>query len=297
MPSYQAKIIKKFLQFQPYGWSKGSIIEQRCRQENSTGLFKIPGKIHLQPIRINEISAEWIAYANAKNGVILYLHGGAYALGSINVHREYLARLALAAQLKVLAIDYRLAPENPFPAALEDTLAAYRWLLEQGFDRSQIVIAGDSAGGGLALSALVSLRDAGNALPACAVCISPWVDLTLSGDSIHKNATVDPILNLKILENYVQLYACANKTNNPLISPLFADFKSFPPLLIHVGTSEILLDDANRLFHNAQLAGVEVNLETWEGMFHVFQIISYLPETKQSLDHIAKFILKYVSLK
>jgi acetyl esterase/lipase len=293
MPSIQAVIIRKLLQVQPYSWAKGSIEEQRSRQEKSTRFFRIPKKVHCQPVNIKGITAEWIRFPTSKDSVILYLHGGAYALGSINTHREYLSRLALATQQKVLAINYRLAPEHPFPAALEDSLMSYRWLLSQGFDSSNIVIAGDSAGGGLTLSTLVSLRDAGDPQPACAVCISPWVDLTLSTQSIHTKAPVDPLLSSNILKVYSKYYAGDFETNLPLISPLFADLKGLPPLLIHVGTNEILLDEAIQISENAHLAGVDVTLETWEGMFHVFQIISFLPETQRSLDHIAKFILNY----
>ncbi len=229
-----------------------------------------------------------------KKGVILYLHGGAYALGSINVHREYLSRLAIETRRRVFAINYRLAPEHPFPAALEDSLKAYHWLLSQGYDSSEIAIAGDSAGGGLALSTLVALRDASEPLPACAVVISPWVDLTLSGNSIHQNAQNDPILSPKILESFANIYVADNKTHNPLISPLFADLNGLPPLLIHVGTNEILLDDAHRILKKALLAGVKAKLETWEGLFHVFQIIGFIPETELSLKHLSQFIVEHI---
>jgi epsilon-lactone hydrolase len=293
MPSIQAVITRKVLQVQPYSWAKGSIDQQRSRQEKSTRFFRIPKEAHCQPVNINGIAAEWIRCPTSKNSVILYLHGGAYALGSINIHREYLSRLTLATQQKVLAINYRLAPEHPFPAALEDSLMAYRWLLSQGFDSSNMVIAGDSAGGGLTLSTLVSLRDAGDPLPACAVCISPWVDLTLSTKSIWTKAPDDPLLSSNILKVYSKYYAGDFETNLPLISPLFADLRGLPPLLIHVGTNEILLDEAIQISENARLAGVDLTLETWEGMFHVFQILSFIPETQRSLDNIAKFILNY----
>jgi epsilon-lactone hydrolase len=292
MPSIQAVIAWKVLQVQPYSWAKGSIDEQRSRQEKSTRFFRIPKEGHYVPVNIKDITAEWIKCPTSKDSVILYLHGGAYALGSINIHREYLSRLALATQQKVLAINYRLAPEHPYPAALEDSLTAYRWLLSQGFDSSNIAIAGDSAGGGLTLATLLSLRDAGDSLPACAVCISPWVDLTLSSKSIHTNTIVDPLLNSNILKAYSKQYAGDFATNLPLISPIFADLKGLPPLLIHAGTNEILLDEAIQISENARLAGVDVTLETWEGMFHVFQILPFLPETKISFDHIAKFISK-----
>jgi acetyl esterase/lipase len=183
-----------------------------------------------------------------------------------------------------------LAPEHPFPAALEDALMAYRWLLEQGTNSSHIVIAGDSAGGGLTLSSLVSLRDAGDLLPACAVCISPWVNLTLPVKPLNTRTSIDPILNFSLLEMYAKQYAGNLERNLPLISPLIADLNGLPPLLIHVGTNEILLDQATQITENAINAGVNVTLETWEGMFHAFQILPFLPETQKSLEQINKFI-------
>lgn len=290
MTSIQAKIAKIVLQLQPYSWAQGTVAEQRTRQERSTRFFKIPKGVQCQPFRINDISAEWISSFDAKNGVILYLHGGAYSLGSINVHREYLARLALTTRQKVLAINYRLAPEHPFPAALEDSLMTYRWLLAQGTKPSCIVLAGDSAGGGLALATLVSLRDAGDILPACAVCVSPWVDLTSPVNSINSRISIDPILNFNLLDMYSKYYAGDLQRNNPLISPVFADLKGLPPLLIHAGTNEILLDQATQIMENARNAGVDVKLKIWEGMFHVFQIVGFLPETQKSLEQISQFI-------
>ena len=288
MPSFQAKIIKKFFRLQPFGWAKGSIYEQRSKQEKSTRFFKLPKEVNTNKFNINGIPAELIDANNAKEGVILYLHGGAYALGSIKVYREFLARLAAACKLKVLAIDYRLAPEHPFPAALEDSVSAYHWLLANGFSSSKIVIAGDSAGGGLALSALVLLRDDNEALPACAICISPWVNLAFTRESINNNN--DPILNPHILGVYANYYAGNNPPNAPLISPIYADLKGLPPLLIHVGTDEILFEEAIQFTENARQANIEVVIETWEGLFHGYHIIPFLPETKTSLEHIAKYI-------
>ena len=155
------------------------------------------------------------------------------------------------------------------------------------------MIAGDSAGGGLAAAALVALRDTGAPLPAAAVCISPWVDLALTGASVRQKATTDPILDADSLAMYARYYAGERETTFPLISPLYADLKGLPPLLIQVGTDEILLDDAIRLAENARQEGVEVVLETWEGMFHVFQIISFLPETRKALEHTARFLSKH----
>jgi acetyl esterase/lipase len=279
----------------PYGWAKGSIQEQRSRQEKSTRFFRKNKDIIFRPVTIQDIPAEWIECTQPGHGVILYFHGGAYALGSINVHRELLSRLASTTKLKVVAINYRLAPEHPFPAALEDARSAYRWLLSQGYDSSRIAIAGDSAGGGLALSTLIQLQAAGEALPACAVCISPWTDLTLSGQSVKTKAAADPMLNASLLEIYAKYYAGGADIHDPLISPLFGEMKGLPPLLIHVSTDEILLDDAQRLFENARNAGVDVTLKIWDQMFHVFQIIPYLPESKQSMDEISRFIAKHLA--
>ena len=288
--SIRNKIIKKLVSFLMSGWSKGTIEEQRTRQEKMSKYAKLPADIQCQPINVEGISAEWINAPDADLGVILYLHGGAYALGSINVHREFIARLALATKMRCLAINYRLAPEHPFPAALEDATAAYHWLLTQGVDPSQIIIAGDSAGGGLALVTMVTLRDAGEQLPAGAVCISPWTDLSLTGASIEQKSKLDPILNPTSLDMYAKYYAGEYELTSPLISPLYADLQELPPLLIQVGADEILVDDAIRLTEKARDASVDVTLEIWDEMFHIFQLIPFLPETKKAIGSIAEFV-------
>jgi acetyl esterase/lipase len=291
------KIIRKLISFQFSGWSQGSLEEQRSRQEKLSRYARLPKDINCKPLQVEYIPAEWIEAPYTSPGVILYLHGGAYTLCSINVHRELIARLAVATQMRCLAINYRLAPEHPYPAALEDVLMAYRWLLRQGVDASQIMIAGDSAGAGLALATLVSLRNAGEVLPAGAICISPWVDLTLSGDSIQQKTACDPILDPASLEMYASYYAGEKALTNPLISPLFADLRGLPPLLIQVGTDEILLDDATRIAEIAQEVEVDVTLSVWDEMFHVFQMIPFLPETKQALTQITAFVFKNTALE
>jgi acetyl esterase/lipase len=274
------------------GWSKGTVEEQRAWQEKRSRFIRpIPG-LDCQPVDAGGVPAEWIGAQDTDNGALLYLHGGAYVIGSINTCRELAGRLARAAKRRVLAIDYRLAPENPYPAALDDTVAAYHWLLGEGVDPSQIVLAGDSAGGGLALAALLALRDAGQPLPAGAVCLSPWTDLALTGASIETQAQADPILAAHILRRHAQYYAGDRDLTTPLISPLYADLTGLPPLLFQVGTDEILLDDARRCAHKARQAGVEVSLDVYEGMFHVFQMVRFLPETKQSIRRIAEFVLQ-----
>ena len=288
--SLQAKIVKGMLRLQLSGWSEGPIEEQRARQEKSVRFARLPKGIHCRPICANGVSAEWIKAPDADLGVILYLHGGAYALGSINVHRELVARLVRSTKMRALAINYRLAPEHPYPAALSDATMAYLWLLNEGVHPSKIIIAGDSAGGGLALTTLVALRDAGESLPAGAVCISPWTDLALTGTSIQYKAKADPILAPDDLEMYARYYAGEHELSSPLISPFYADLKGLPPLLIQVGADEILLDDAVRCADKAREAGVDVTLEIWNEMFHVFQMIWFLAETKTAIGHIAEFV-------
>ena len=288
--SIRTRIINKLVALQMSGWSRGSIEAQRARQKQAIKAMRLPAGIRCRPVSVEGIPAEWIEAPGLAPGVLLYLHGGAIALGSIDASREWVARLARATKARALLIGDRLAPEHPYPAALDDVTAAYLWLLKEGVEPSEIILAGDSAGGGLALSTLVRLRDTGHPLPAGAVCISPWTDLALSGDSIQARAQADPILTSSDLETYAGYYAGTVKRTEPLLSPLYADWQALPPLLIQVGSEEILLDDAVRCAEKARRAGVDVALETWEGMFHVFHMLPFLPETKRALESIAAFV-------
>jgi len=288
--SLRTRILHKLIAWQMSGWSRGSIEAQRARQERAIRYIRLPAGIQCRPVSVAGIPAEWIEPPSADSGVLVYLHGGAFALGSINVSREWVARLTRATNARALIVGYRLAPEHPYPAALDDATAAYLWLLEEGVEASRIVLAGDSAGGGLALSTLVRLRDTGHPLPAGVLCISPWTDLALTGDSIRSKAHIDPILAPSDLHTYAGYYAGEVKRTEPLLSPLYADLKDLPPLLIQVGSDEILLDDAVRCAGKARKAGVDVTLETWDGMFHVFQMFPFLAETKRALESIAAFV-------
>ena len=295
MPSLQAKFVKLILKMNPYSWAKGSLEEQRMRSDKTAGRFRVLKNIECHPLDLKGLAAEWIISPDSLERAVLYLHGGAYALGSIKAHREILSRLASATRAKVLAIDYRLAPEHPFPASLKDALFAYHWLLQEGWEPSQIVIAGDSAGGGLTLSTIAALSAAGDPLPACAVCLSPWLDLTLSSQSYLTNAKADPLLSKDSLLTYANYYVGEYEKDYPLISPLFADLKDFCPVLVHVGTDENFLAEAIQFTNKAQTAGANVTLRTWQGLFHVFQMVPFLPETKESLEEIAEFIAKFVT--
>lgn len=290
MPSLLTKFTMYFLSPQLSGWSEGSISEQRDRQEKSARFFRLPKQVRCQAINIDGISSEWFEIPLTKSGTILYLHGGAYALGYLNTHRSLVANLVKSTHCSALAINYRLAPENPFPAALEDTLKAYDWLLSQGISPSQICIAGDSAGGGLAIAALLAMRDNGLPLPAGAFCFSPWLDLTLSGNTMVINEKLDPLLSSSILEKYVEYYRGAHNASDPLISPLFADLQNLPSIYLQSGRNEILLDDSTRFCEKARQAGVDVSLNIFEGMFHVFQLFPFLSETAESINQVGNFL-------
>ncbi|MGC1677387.1 MAG: alpha/beta hydrolase [Candidatus Binataceae bacterium] len=249
------------------------------------------------PVDVAGIRAEWVEAPDAAaDRVILYLHGGGYVMGSIGTHRAMVARIARASNARALLIDYRLAPEHPFPAAVDDAVAAYRWLVAQGCKSGRIVIAGDSAGGGLALATLLKLRDLGVTLPAAGVGISPWTDLQGTGESVKTKAAIDPMVTQENLAISAKSYYANHDPKDPLISQIHADFRGLPPLLLQVGESEILLDDATRVAARAKAAGVNVELEIWPEMIHVWHVFAkILPEGQQAIDKLGKFVLEHTS--
>jgi acetyl esterase/lipase len=256
-----------------------------------------PDDIVSSAVDVGGIVAEWVeAPEAAADRAVLYLHGGGYVIGSIATHRGLAGRLSRAAAARVLLIDYRLAPEQPFPAALDDATAAYRWLLAQGLKPTRLVIAGDSAGGGLTIATLVALREAGVPLPAAAVCQSPWVDLEGLGESVTSKAAADPLVQKDMLLQLAAWYLDGANPRTPLAAPLYAALHGLPPLLIQVGTAEILLDDATRLAQQATAAGVNVTLEPWEDMIHVWQLFApMLPEGQQAIERIGVFIQQHAA--
>ena len=243
----------------------------------------------------NGVLAEWVAAPNANdNCAVLFLHGGAYILGSIESNRELAARISKSTRSRVLNIEYRLAPENPFLAAVEDATDAYRWVLDQGIDPAQIAIAGASAGGGLTVAALVSFRDSGSPMPACAVCISPWVDLECIGETMTSKASVDPMIQRDGLVGIANIYLNGPDPRTPLAAPLHVDLTGLPPTLVLVGTWETLLSDSTRLVEKAESAGVDVTLEQWDEMIHVWPIYApVLPEGQQAIDRIGEFVRQH----
>jgi epsilon-lactone hydrolase len=236
-------------------------------------------------------AGEWIERETPARVTILYLHGGGYYFCSPRTHRAITFGLARSAQANVFALDYRLAPEHRFPAAVDDAVAAYRALVERGVAPDSIVIAGDSAGGGLALATLLALRDAGDPLPSGAVLFSPWTDLTCSGASMQTNEGRDPMFHASVFPMVARLYLGDANTAHPYASPLFGALDGLPPLLIQVGDTEVLLDDATRLAEKARESGVDVDLQVWSGMPHIFQIWSpFMPEARRAIKEAARFI-------
>ncbi len=268
----------------------GTIEEQRAGMEAMLGGLALPEHTTVNEIRIGDMAADWVTLPNSVNSrVVLYLHGGGYVMGSRRTHRELAARIAREAAARVLVVEYRLAPEHPFPAAVDDATAAFRWLRKQGIAAGSIAIAGDSAGGGLTLATLIALRDAGEALPACAVCMSPWTDLEGTGASAQPGGADDPMIPVAALRDMGKVYA-AGSLRNPLAAPLYGSFKGLPPLLIQVGTREILLDDSTRVADKARAAGVTVRLEIEEGAPHVWQATPHLPEAADAVKRIGVFV-------
>lgn len=244
------------------------------------------------PVNCGAVPAEWVTVPETHpERIVLYLHGGSFAFRFPNAHAALAARLCRRLGARALIPDYRLAPEHPFPAGPDDCEAAYRWLLDQGFAARDIVVAGDSAGGNLALVTLQRARAAGLPLPACAVLLSPALDCTMSSPSMAAYDGRDPMLQLANLLVLRQFYVGSpHDYTNPEVSPLFADFRGFPPLLLQVGTEELLRDEATRAAEKAHQAGVDVELELWPGVAHVFQIADFLPEATHAINNIARFV-------
>lgn len=248
-----------------------------------------------EPVDAGGVRAEWItAPGVAPDRVVVYLHGGGYVMGSVKSHRDMCERYSREAGARVLALDYRLAPEHPFPAALDDSLAAYRWLQREGIRPEHIAIAGDSAGGGLTFATLVSLRDAGEPLPACATPLSPWVEFEGTGESITARADIDPMVRQDLDLKMAKAYLAGGDLRNPLAAPIYAELDGLPPLLIQVGEREILFDDSSRMAEKAERAGVDVTLREWKGQIHVWQIFaSRLEEGQAAIEELGAFVRKH----
>lgn len=266
-----------------------TVERQRRDFEKSTALMRVPANITVDKTMIDNVAADWLALSNSpSDAVILYLHGGGYMMGSCKTHRAFAAHVATACKINTLLLDYRLAPEHPFPAAIEDAVNAYRHLQSRGY--TKIFFVGDSASGGLALATILQLLANDEKLPAACVCLSPLTDLTGSGETLQTRLHADP-MNKPEDKFIFSYYVGKHDLRLPLISPLFGNLLGFPPLFIQVGNDEIMLSDATRFAEKAELAGVQVNLEIWQGMWHIFQFFTpLLPEAKLAIGHIADFM-------
>jgi epsilon-lactone hydrolase len=258
--------------------------------------FPTPDDVVHERLDAAGVPAEWSDPPGAAaDRAILYLHGGGYVIGSISSHRHLVAALARAAGARALSLGYRLAPEHPFPAAVEDAVAGYRFLLASGFSPAKIAVAGDSAGGGLTVASLVAIREAGLPQPACGFCISPRVDLEGLGASMTSKAAADPMVQHEGLGGMAQSYLAGASPRTPLAAPLHADLKGIAPLLIHVGSAETLLDDSTRLAAAAAAADVDVRLESWPGMIHVWHFFhTMLGEGRDAIEVAGGYIRKHM---
>ena len=274
-----------------------TIDEFRVWYEQFTGQFELPEDAVFEQVGAGGVAAEWISTPGvAQDRVVMYLHGGGYVIGSMRTHRSPLSYLSRVSDARVLGLNYRLAPEHPFPAAVEDSVAAYRWLLADGVSPQRIVIGGDSCGGGLTIATLVALNYLGDPLPAAGISHSGWTDLAHTGDSFTTKSEVDPLIDREMLEGMAAAYLGDRSRTTPLASPYYADLRGLPPLLLQVGTAEVLLDDSRRLADRAKEAGVDVTLEVWDDMPHVWQaFVSFLPEAREALEHCGQFVQEHTA--
>ncbi len=269
--------------------------DDRLSYERIMSSLPLDDDIETQRVGVNGVPAEWISAPESQESrVVLYLHGGGYLFGSARTHRVMLAHLARAAKARVLALDYRLAPEIPFPAPVEDSVSAYQWLLSQGVSPRKIVFGGDSAGGGLVVAAMVALRSVGEPMPAAGVCISPWADMEATGQSYTTNAENDPSVSRERILKIAGVYLDGKDPRAPLASPIHADLTGLPPLLLQVGGIEVLLDDSTALKSRAKEAGVSVEMEVWDDMPHVWHHFApILPEARKAIGKIGEFVLRH----
>jgi acetyl esterase/lipase len=295
MSSVQANVLKTLMRFlrvlSPQG-GMYDVAKVRANLEAASSMVKALAPAQCEPVVAKGVAAEWLVPAEVVEGrVVLYLHGGYYNAGSAHALRPLAVNTGHAAKARVLSIDYRLAPENPFPAALEDATRAYEWLLEEGHFPSAILLAGDSAGGGLVLCLLLHIRERGLPLPAAAICYSPWTDLALSGESYEGNAGSDVMLDLPSFEQSARMYLGSVDPRTACASPIYGDLAGLPPTLIQVGSDEMLLTDARSFAEKAKAAGVDMTLEVWTGMQHEWQFAAkVIPEGREAIQHVGRFV-------
>ncbi|RCW81554.1 alpha/beta hydrolase [Phyllobacterium bourgognense] len=274
-----------------------NLVERRQRLDLVAAEDPIAPDIQFKPEQIGTCEAEWsLAPGSDTTRTLLFFHGGGYCSGSIQSHRRMVAETGRAAGVRTLALGYRLAPENPFPAALDDALAAFEFLLAQGVPSAAIVIGGDSAGGGLTLATMIRLRDAGRPLPGCAWLVSPWIDLDMTGASMDEKAAIDPLIHRDYLEELAGAYLGGTSASEPLVSPLHADLAGLPPILIQVGSAETLLDDAVRIARRLGAVDIATNLEIWPHMIHAWHLwAARLTSGREAIASAGAFINRHLA--
>ena len=297
MVSWQTKLLNRVLHHTIKRVMSGAgTVHETRRFIEAKGPPRLPPGVTVTPVRANAFRAEWIRTPESTDQrTLLYLPGGGFMLPASAQVPLLIARINAEAATRAMLVHYRLAPEHPFPAGLEDCLAAYRHLLDLGTDPKSIVIAGDSAGGGLTLSTLLALRDDGDPMPAAAVVISPFTDFSFGGESRFANARHDPMLAADGIKQMNAIYLDDALHDNPLVSPVYGDFSGLPPVLAQVGSTEVLLDDARRVGERAASQGVDFEVEVWEEVPHVWHVWPFLPEAKAATSRIAQFIQKHTA--
>ena len=290
-PSFRARLVRAITsRYFNYLVSPESvdIRRMRARLDRFARLVPVAAGVEIERTRVAGLHAEWLRPRGSEAGkVLLYLHGGAYVLGSCDSHRHLASHIARSAGVQALLPEYRLAPEHPFPAAIEDAVGVYRELLDDGVDANDVVVAGDSAGGGLTMAVLLSLSEAGLPQPALGCLLSPWLDLAAEGDSMQSRRDEDPWFSPEDFPHVTRYYCDDGQRRLPLVSPVYADPAGLCPIYIQVGDHEILLSDSRRLAENIDAAGGSVELEVWPDMWHVFQaFVLVMPESRAAVDKL-----------
>lgn len=301
MPSIQSKLIKlMFYSSQKKNIRRNrSVAEQRAEMDAYAKNAQISKLVQKDRVNLAGVPCEtYTPQGVPQDKVFLYIHGGAYNAGSFTCYGPFVAHFAEKCNVKAILVGYRLAPEAPFPAGLEDVIGVDRSLIEGGIPGQNILIGGDSAGGGLSIAAMLSFKEQGLPQPNACVALSPWVDLTNTSETHQTRVKLDCILIKKELDEAAMMYANGTDLRHPLVSPLFADLFGLPPIFIQVGTDEILLADSLKLAENAHNAGVDITLKVWKGMFHIWHMMErYMPEAKQAMNELYAFIQNRLNLK
>jgi monoterpene epsilon-lactone hydrolase len=301
MPSPQGEQLRAYMKgvMSPALQSQISLETRRAQLEAIGTRTPLPSDVQVEEVIVDHLTGDWIHTPEALGDrVVLYLHGGGFVMGSSTAYRFFASALSRITQSRVFVLNYRLAPEHPFPAAFEDSTAAYRWLLSAAVKPGHVILMGDSAGGTLALSNLIASRDAGVPLPAGAVLISPLLDMTMSGASYTSNAELDIMENRDLVLEMRHMYLGERDPRSPEVSPLFADLHGLPPLLVHVGSDELLLDDSKQVVERVHQAGGSAQLHIGDGMWHVWHTVAVrqeFPEGKLALDQIHNFVQQHIS--